>query len=221
MNKLDKINMLTFLEFTTKDKHGKNLASFLCDCGNVSVKVVSEVRTGRTKSCGCLKIKTLSDKNKKHGKSKTKQYSAWQSMIQRCTNPSSISYKYYGALGITVCDRWLNSFEAFYEDMGERPKGMSLDRIDVNGNYCPENCRWVIPNIQTYNQNQRCDNTSGTSGVYFNANNGRWYAEITIKGKKVHLGSFLNIEDAIKVRKDSEIQYYNFSKPETNNAGQN
>ncbi len=90
-----------------------------------------------------------------HGWSRTPEYKAWQSMIQRCTNPKNHAYARYGGRGITVCDRWLAGFDAFLADMGPRPEGHSLDRVDVNGNYEPRNCRWATLSEQNANVRPR------------------------------------------------------------------
>lgn len=128
-----------------------------CDCGNEKEILAGSLRNGATKSCGCLIREISSERSKKrfttHGMRKSKEYTSWSNMKARCYNPKDISYKNYGARGITVCDAWLHDFEKFYRDLGPCPEGYSLDRIDVNGNYCPENCKWS--NITEQGRNKR------------------------------------------------------------------
>lgn len=130
-------------------------AEYLCACGARKVLWKSNVRPGHTQSCGCIRRQATALRSIQHGHSagyeKTRTYNCWKSMRQRCVNPKSRSYPYYGGRGIRVCDRW-NSFEAFLEDMGEMPDGMSLDRINVDGNYEPDNCRWATRTEQMNNR---------------------------------------------------------------------
>lgn len=118
-----------------------------CDCGNFTIVNGSDLRDGHTKSCGCLAI----EKATKHGLAKMRAYSSWQDMIRRCNNPNATGYGNYGGRGIMVCDRWLK-LENFIEDMGERPKRLTIERIDNNGNYEPGNCCWASYTDQLRNQ---------------------------------------------------------------------
>lgn len=123
-----------------------------CDCGNTSSVGNNALKSGHTKSCGCLCRELASKASKTHGLSGSNTYMTWAGMKARCTNPNNTKYKDYGGRGITVCDRWLNSFENFLEDMGECPEGLSLDRQNNNGNYEPENCRWATREEQLNNK---------------------------------------------------------------------
>jgi hypothetical protein len=116
----------------------------VCDCGNVRVLSANALRTRNTTSCGC---RFLKHGHARHGRGRklTRTYNSWMSMIQRCNNPKAFGYRWYGALGITVCPQWQgeHGFETFLRDKGERPEGMTLDRWpNPAGNYTPENTRW-------------------------------------------------------------------------------
>lgn len=128
-----------------------------CDCGTkVDIRGVN-LRSGKTKSCGCFKADRMAEGlGKKHGMHLTRTYKTWHSMLERCRNPSATSYKDYGGRGITVCREWYQ-FERFYSDMGERPDGMTLDRIENSRGYEPGNCKWSTPSEQ---QNNRRNNVT-------------------------------------------------------------
>lgn len=124
-----------------------------CECGNTCFTTRGKLIRGHTKSCGCIRREELSKRKKTHGKTKTKIYRLWTSMIQRCTNKNNVAYKDYGGRGIFVCDRWsgVDGFIHFFEDMGLPEAGLSLDRIDNDKGYSKENCKWSTKREQRLN----------------------------------------------------------------------
>lgn len=163
----------------------KRYGLYRCACGKEFKTQIASVKNGNTKNCGCTR-----NKNKiTHGLTNHSLYNIWFNMIDRCNNENSNNYKNYGTRGIGVCDRWLK-LENFINDMYSGFEyGLTLDRIDVNGNYEPDNCRWVDRKVQQRNQRKlRNTNSSGYRGVDFKHN--RWRAQISINYKRIHLGYF-------------------------------
>jgi hypothetical protein len=157
----DRFGRLTILELTnTRSPSGASRTTVVCrcDCGLVKSYEQGNVTSGHTRSCGCLakEIIAASRPGVKHDMHKSSEYGSWQAMKERCYRETHVAYHRYGGRGITVCDRWLNSFEAFYEDMGPKPfPRASIERKGNNGNYEPGNCCWATARQQGRN---RCDN---------------------------------------------------------------
>ena len=145
---------LDVIEFV-RARRGDSYWRCKCSCGNTTEVLGVSLVHGRIKSCGCLSREVTVLTHTKHGQTKgrkrTPTYNSWQNMKNRCLNENYRDFYLYGGRGIKICDRWLNSFENFLEDMGERPAGTSLDREDSEGGYEPENCRWSTPKEQSNN----------------------------------------------------------------------
>lgn len=139
-----------------------NLWLCFCECGNFKAIEISKLTSGNTTSCGCYRIeagRSIGLTNLRHGQARqskeSPEYRSWKSMLQRCTNPKAPDYSHYGGKGVSVCDRWRNSFEDFFSDMGSRPVRTSLGRFGDEGDYEPGNCAWQTPIQQAANRRRK------------------------------------------------------------------
>lgn len=161
---------------------GQRKTRWWCRCSCGEVVLIQSVLLNRNNIQYCKKctMNDLHNKNRKHsnsGKNRTAEYVTFTNIVQRCYNPKSTSYLLYGGRGIAVCDRWRYSFENFLEDVGVKPTNShSLERLDVDGDYSPENCIWATPEQQARNVRKRRNNTSGVTGVAYDTKSRAWCA---------------------------------------------
>lgn len=180
---------LTVIQKSPERKYTHAAWDCLCECGNQTKVVTGSLRSGRIAGCRFCKSNT------KHGMSRTREHSTWRSMKNRCSNPNNPDYFRYGARGIKVCDRWAESFEAFFEDMGPRPPKTTLDRKDVNGVYEKSNCRWS-------DDFEQCNNKRNNTYLTFNGQTltqKQWCNKFNLKVSTIHnrLLSGMSVEEAL------------------------
>lgn len=151
-----KFGKLTAISPNGTGKGGETMWLCECECGNQTTVSRGNLKKLTTRSCGCLKFglfKIEHGRKVKHGRNDTTEHRIWRGMKQRCLNSKDHAYKHYGGRGITICQRWLDNFQNFFDDMGPRPTSKhSIDRIDNDGNYEPGNCKWSTPSEQNSNQ---------------------------------------------------------------------
>lgn len=182
---------------TEDSKQKRRFGIYKCGfCGNNFKAIVHKIKNKSTKSCGCYQKRRASETHKTHRLRSTRLYDIWANLKRRVSNPKDKKYSDYGGRGITMCDEWLD-IQNFYDwamSNGYSDE-LSLDRIDNDGGYSPENCRWTTITIQNRNQRIRKDNKSGYKGVSYNKKEGKFISGITISNKGVYLGRFKTAEE--------------------------
>ncbi len=189
---------------TEKSNYKARFGLYECQyCGKEFETNVARVKRGGSKSCGCLV-----GKNMTHGLTYNKFYKTWKGILRRCNNPKDKAYKNYGGRGITVCEEWLDvaNFVAWCDVTHPNIEDVSLDRIDNDKGYSPDNCRWVDVTTQILNQRKREDNTSGFVGIYWNNKNNNWMAKIKSGDLYIYIGSFHAKEEAVQARDNYIIE---------------
>lgn len=193
-----KFGKLTVIDIVGLNKHNQKIVKCKCDCGNIIEKPFYYISSGDTKSCGCIRKKK--NNNTTHGLSKTRIYMIWCAMKKRCINKKDSGYKNYGKRGITVCDEWKNNFEKFYEwSMNNGYKeNLTIDRINVDENYRPGNCRWTDRHFQNCNKRKYWNNKTGFSGITQKEN--KFISRISVFRKRIYLGIYNTLDEAVKER---------------------
>lgn len=195
MSNLILLDDLGMIYPTEKSKFKYRYGFYKCYCGKEFRSRVSRIKTGYTKSCGCHRTKSTTT----HGLKNHRLYRVWFDMKKRCLDINNKAYEYYGGRGIKVCDRWLD-IKNFIDDMYDTfQEGLSLDRIDNNKGYSPDNCRWATKETQSRNTRKiRSNNTSGYRGVYWYKNDKKWKAQIQVQYKIIRIGTFKTPLEAAK-----------------------
>ena len=175
----------------------------LCDCGETTITQAPRLKSGKTRSCGHLRTH--------HGMYETPTYRSWNAMITRCTIETNTNYHKYGAVGITVCERW-RSFENFYCDMGERPEGTTLNRVFGATVYSKDTCEWADASVQSYDQCLDPRNTSGVKGVRWREDRAVWTAYISRDREVQNLYYGVDFFEAVCRRKSAEQALYGFGR---------
>lgn len=201
-----KCGRLQVMEFSEMRKDGQAYWKCLCDCGNTVIVAGNKLRSGHTRSCGCYKTTVQHRTHLIHGLTNSQLYVAWRNMISRCCNPKNTMAHRYSKRGITICEDWRRDFSAFaaWALQNGYEEGLTLDRIDVDGNYCPENCRWITRDeqylnrsdnhfIEAFGERKTIKEWADSSGIKYDTIERRinaygWSPERAVTEKPVHRG---------------------------------
>lgn len=201
------INSMMFLYDVESDVQYVRKAMFRCKCGNEKVMRIYNVKSGKTKTCGCTRsaAKTIHGHSVKENGKESSLYKRWHAMKYRCNNPNSVDYPRYGGRGITICEEWYDFtvFVKWAENVGYAPH-LTLDRKNNNKGYNPNNCRWVTQNVQSANKNKGKGKQYKYIGVR-QIQSGNWHATINSKSKRIAIGTF-NTEMEAVIARDNYVK---------------
>lgn len=201
-----KFGRLNVVSENGRTKNGKVLWKCVCECGNIKNIESYSLLSGHTKSCGCFRKEITKKRAITHGMGNTPIYAIWTAIKQRCNNPNCKSYKNYGGRGITICKRWLK-FKNFFKDMGKRPKGLTIERINNDKGYSSDNCEWATRTKQVINRRINKNNKTGYVGIRIRY--GKFRAEIRFKKQIYTIGAYSTIKKAI-LQRNQFIIHNNF-----------
>lgn len=205
--------LLVVKENTERHQNGLHTWLCICDCGCFTNVLSANLVSGKTSSCGCLRKELTAERAKIHGLYKHPLYDVYHNMVKRCYCGKNINYYNYGGRGIKVCDRWLDSINNFIEDMSPLYKhGLTLDRINTNGNYEPSNCRWVTPQENSFNTRGAVKSSSKYKGVSWMKGRNKWRSEIMHNGTPYYLGLFADeVQAAIAYNAEAKKLFGEFA----------
>lgn len=200
----EQFERLTVISLIAPDKRGKRRVACVCACGSTIAVSTDKLKSGHTRSCGCLARDQLRARQTRHGHYYEPEHLVWRNMHKRCNDARYA--RWYG--GVKVCLQWAD-YKTFLADVGAKPsKTATLDRIDPKGDYEPANVRWTTRATQARNTKNHCTNKTGARGISWSKEKKKWRAAIYVDNKQKHVGYFADVQDAIAARKEAEEKYW-------------